>query len=588
MLINKSKPLVLALLIAMGGLLTYFLLLGQPIWGENDDVAMSLISAGVWFAKEPSAGLFFIHPLYGAVISNLYKWQPSIPWYALAFLLVIGMALASMNYAILRLPKFPKNIYGYLLLIFANLATVLPALWHLQFTVVAGLATLAGCILLLSFYIFSPGKPQTWIVGIASGMLLVLTGAMIRLDSMLLVLILVAPTGLILLLKEIIAKKNVKSRNSYLANLVIVLLIFGSVNLGLHLIQKNYYSSPEWQRWFALNKVKAEFIDFNRISYNQETADIFTGAGLTENDYHMIKSWQYVDPAHYTPEKLNQVVSGVFAQGLEAQVSLNDYANLRRFFSVLWNAAKPTSAILLCALIPAVLTGYKNKFGLLVLITIASSFIAVYSYMHFGLNRLQFRVLLVLFITFLWTILLIFSNYHQHSHPRKATEKQLALLVLVIVSMFLSLTNNFHNARYQVYKTVKFQQGIEKLMEEWQAHLPDKAIIYMVGGSFRSEYHLPLKSFDYLATIQGFIGAGWPNQSPLQREVIGSLNLNPDEFYLSLSNQPHVYVVAPGEFRVYVLSQFYQEKYNIRLYLTPEPNLPNLYRMNFLHPTKDK
>lgn len=558
----KNKHL-LALLIATGSILAYFLFFGSPVWGTNDDVGMSMISAGVWFAKKPSAHLMFIHPIYGSVISNLYKFIPGVPWYALAFLIIIGISLYSLNYAILNIPKFPIKFYGYFLLIFANLASVIPILFHLQFTVVAGLATLAGCILLLIFI----NQQPTRILTIISGVFLIIIGGMIREQSMFMVLLLLAPNALI----------TIRNQKKF----IWVSLIVAALILGLQQIYNYYYSFPGWQKWLQLNTLKAEFIDYQRIEYNQNTAKIFAEAGLTENDFKMIKSFQYIDE-YYSPDKLKHIVVNA-----EKRSFVKNIRNIKLYIGTLIYATKISFLISIISfyLLIAILSMENNKKALVEVITIISSNILVYSYICFGLDRPAYRVVLVLFLTILWTFFVIFSKYHHSSHIKKNNKALVPfiLLSLVLVSIY------FHKVHEGIYNSRQNQTYLEKIIAEWKANLPPEAIIYNIGAYFRFEYHLPLKSFDYLASIK-FISSGWLNQSPLQKEIIESFNLNPSAFYLSLANQQNVYIVTPlikdnkDDFLLDVntLAEFYREKYNIMLKLTPAPNLPYLSKMDFI------
>ena len=102
-ILKKVNSLVLGLIIAMGSMSAYFLFVGHPVWGTNDDVLMSMIAAGVSLASiQPSADLLFIPPFYGWVISHLYMWEPEVPWYGISFILIVGLSLVTLNYSVER------------------------------------------------------------------------------------------------------------------------------------------------------------------------------------------------------------------------------------------------------------------------------------------------------------------------------------------------------------------------------------------------------------------------------------------------------------------------------------------------------
>lgn len=179
-ILKKTSPIVLGPAIVTGSLSTYFLFVSHPIWGTNDDVFMSMIAAGVPMVSiQPYVNLLFIHPFYGWFISHLYMWEPEIPWYGISFILIVGLSLVTLNYSILRIRR---QLNFSLVVICATIGTLLPSLWHLQYTIIAGLATIAGAILLLSFFMREPEVKKSFNIGILTSLCLLLLGAMIRFD----------------------------------------------------------------------------------------------------------------------------------------------------------------------------------------------------------------------------------------------------------------------------------------------------------------------------------------------------------------------------------------------------------------------
>ena len=289
-ILKKTNPLVLGLLIALGSILTYFLLVGHPLWGANDDAVMSMIAAGVLVSNQPSADLLFIHPLYGWFISNLHMLQPEVPWYGISFILIVGLSLMILNYSILRLRR---QLNFSLILIYATVGTALPSLVHLQFTIVAGLATVAGVMLLISFFMHEPETNKPFIIGIITSLCLLLIGAMIRFESMLMVCALFAPFATFLVLKFLQPTQSGELKKPYFVKFLIVGIIIGISMIGLQVLkQRHYINSPGWTKWFSLNKAKSEFLDFQKIKYNNQTRNIFDSVSWSQTDYKWICFFQ--------------------------------------------------------------------------------------------------------------------------------------------------------------------------------------------------------------------------------------------------------------------------------------------------------
>ena len=102
-------PLILSLL--LNGLffaLTYTLCV--PRYQSNDDVAMTLMAAGVTMAVEPTPHILFSNILLGKFLNLLYGLNLYIPWYALLQILVLFASHASFLYIALK--GSPRSLSG--------------------------------------------------------------------------------------------------------------------------------------------------------------------------------------------------------------------------------------------------------------------------------------------------------------------------------------------------------------------------------------------------------------------------------------------------------------------------------------------
>lgn len=592
--ITNTSPFLLSLLTAACSIFVYFLFVGPPMWGTNDDVGMSMIAGGVWFSSQPSPDLFFIHPIYGLTISSLYNWLNGVPWYGLSFVSIVGLSLVLLNYSLLRL----RREFGFsIIVIFATMATALPSLWHLQFTIVAGLATLSGFTLIISIFISRPIEKHLEIICILISLLMVLTGFLIRFDSMLMVFLLVAPCASILFLKPLLLNQISESRKSYILKLLIILAIICVTIFGMDKYQKEYYkSSDDWSKWFVLNKVKSEFIDFRKIRYNDQTSNIFNSVDWNIDDYNMIMSWQYIDPKYYPLKKFIYVANSVKNQNgnlIQENIPLNTLEDWKNNFKRIIddiNLFSRHSSSLFILLAIALLAIYHNKWNYLCVGLVFFSTITVATYLYFELSRTPFRVLLLLYISALWMILLISTKSKKPKTTNvKFWNKLSKTLVTIFFILFLimSFINDFRYAQNLAKVGIDNQNILENRIKMWNSNLPQNSIIYSIGDAFPYEYHLPLKSFTYLQSIKMFVSAGAFNQSPLQYKIINSLGLS-DDFYLSLAQKKNVYMVKKymskemdEQIGVNTLRNYYKNKYGLQLLLEEQSNLPFLYRMIF-------
>jgi len=580
-ILKKTSPLVLGLIIAVGSMSAYFLFVGHPVWGDCDDVFMSMIAAGISMVsiQQPSADLVFIHPFYGWFISHLYMWEPEVPWYGIFFILIVGLSLVTLNYSILRLRR---QLNFSIVVICATIGTVLPSLWHLQFTIVAGLATMAGLILLLSFFMCEPAIKKSFIVGILTSLCLLLIGAMIRFQSVLLVCVLFTPFAIIVFFKFARSTQSNNFKKKYILKFLIVGIIVGVSMIGLQAYKQRYYgNSPEWTKWFSLNKAKSEFLDYGRIKYNEQTRNIFDSMNWSKTDYDMIMSWQYVDPVKFAPEKFIYVVNSLQKGTLGWEYSFGQIVKMIKRTKAILDRAY---SLMLCILVGALMIRWR-KWNFLYVSSIVFATIAVLFYLYFGLDRAPLRVLMPLWISVLWMMLLVAAKSNNSSTTQVGRWKGCKTVARVILIFMLSVAvyKDFGYARDIVKNRVIGQRSLEHRIKTWNTNLPQNSIIYNIGISFPFPSHLPLKSFAYLRSIKGFISTSWINQTPFQRQIINALGLS-DDFYASLAQKEHVYMVkrkVDSEKELSPLRNHYNERYGLKLSLVEEPNLPHLYRMVF-------
>lgn len=583
----KKPPFFLGLLNTLGSLLVYFVFVGQPVWGTNDEVYMSGLAAGVWEGlSEPSCHLFYIHKYYSSILQLLYRWQIDVPWYGLSFIFFVALTIFVLNYSILRLQQEQRLFF---LIVMATVGTILPSLWHLQHTIVAGLATIAGGLLVFSLFIKEPSSDTSFFIGISIAIGLLLLGSMIRFTSFLMVAALFTPFGIAFFFQTILSNQTGQSNLSIKKYLLVLILICSSV-LGLRTLnQKEYEHFPDWKNWYALERAKAEFIDFEKIIYTNQTKKIFDSVGWSQTDFDMIKTWQYADPQRYPLEKFIRVINSHPYKSILEQILPGNFnlwkskveAMIKRTLSI-WRLITLFPLVLIVALFQM----HWRKSTLWYLCGIIIAAIIILLYLFFGLNRAPFRVLVLLWIGVLWITLLLATNFHSITISKKKQGPVKKSYFLIFAGLFLfSSIVDFDYARTITKKGLIAQQKLKERVREWNENIPQYSIIYNIGSSFPFESHLPLMSFDYLRSLEGFLTMGWINQSPLQRKNFTSLGLEND-FYGSLAQKKNVYLVNReemdrGKREEKILQDFYKENYNLNLVFIVDPDLPSLSRMIF-------
>lgn len=587
-LADRLGPLALSIVIVTGAVLAYFLLVGHPIWGTNDDAGMSTVAAGVLIAPEPSSHLLFINHWYGWFISRLYTWHPGIPWYGLGHIAIISLSLVVFNYAILRLRR---DWFFRLTSALATVAVVLPAFWHLQFTIVAGLSALAGTMLLMSLVAAPPEGRMRLALPVVTVWCLLVLGAAIRMTSLQVIAVLAAP--LFVVQCSLVYLRAGGERTRRLAVPVVVILVAGVLVAGGEVLERRHYErSLTWSRWLALNHVKSAFTDYNAVRYNPDTHSAFASVGWNKTDYRMITSFQYVDPVRYAPAKFRRVVE---------RVNRSDAPYWRRILTPkTWEVSGKAiiddlelympkmASLFFCILVAGVLAFRRERSMMLLLqvgaITVGVAVVAFYLYVVLDRNCL--RVLLLVWTGILWMMLFLAATAlrrrpgERGAHPVRAAVVR-AVLACTMVAL---LVTDVAYGRRVVEPRVKKHRRLNAMVRRWVEGLPRDAVVYLPGASWRYEHHLPLEPFTWFRSIDGLILTGCRNQSPCQRRWLHRLGLNERAFFGHLAGRDHVYMYNPKarmSWAALILSDHYREVYGIEMSLAADPNLPNLCRMEF-------
>jgi hypothetical protein len=561
-------------------MLLYFAVVGHPAWGTNDDPTMSMRAAGVLLSPEPTADVLFIHVILGGVIKQLNCLLPSLPWYGLTFLVILFSSLTVLNHAIFRLRR---DLPAVVLVGVSCMATVLPALWHLQFTVVAGIAALAGMSELLSQAIRrSTGKLES-AREFSVALVLLFVGGMTRFHSCALVLILTLPILGVLVLSGLGAVAGMKQKWQHMGLFALTVALGGGGVIALEKANANHYAKdPAWVQWFELNQAKTAFIDYKQIPFNARTKPAFDEVGWTKNDYDMIMTWQYIDPIHFAPEKFRSVV-GALANDQVAEVGFPIDHGLRIRYD-LTVMARTLNLFPLLMIASLLLVEWRRRSFVYLAILVGTTF-GLLLFLYLGLNRAPMRVQFLLWFGLLWLLVMLVAGSSERKMARGRYARFAEVLALVFLSglLVLGCVDAFGDARRMVQTKHRKYLELQEVLTAWAGRLPDDAIVYCMGTAFPFESQLPLASFDSFRPMKRMVCAGVGNQSPTQRRLITSLGLQTD-FYRDLAAKPAVFLVQRAdrkrtEREVAILRSFYREKYDMELVASEVPFLPALLHL---------
>lgn len=226
---------------------------------ENDDIMMCMIANGA-YTGTPDCHLVYINVIYGWVLTLLYQLTTAIEWYTLSFAVLHILSMSAITYCVVTIPnraQWEKILW--LVALYVLWARIIIAL---QFTTTAGFVCFAGCMLLLR-----ESRKARW-----TGVLFVVTGALIRFFAAGLVGLLMAPI--------IIYTYRLEWRK-YMALAILLTAVVGCRVTN----QWVYNHAPDWKYFRTYNQLRAQLND-NPNAYKMTSSQL--PAGIDPMDYQLL------------------------------------------------------------------------------------------------------------------------------------------------------------------------------------------------------------------------------------------------------------------------------------------------------------
>jgi hypothetical protein len=557
----QQHPLFTALLLVLPIIIgTVYLV---PSYFEtNDDVAFLLMVSGRVLSPEPTGWIFFMHIVLGQALAWLYRLNPDIPWYGLMHLGSLTVAYWMILYAVL-LKEFSWRRVSLVLLCLVSLG--LPFALGLQFTKTAFLVGLSGALLLATTLHQHATRSATrgqLLRRLVAATLLLMLALTIRRESLHLVGVLSLP------LFTWLAWTAWQSQR-----LPVFLGVCASVSLVLVLLDATHFhryaQDPAWHRFSVLNPLKSEFIDYKHIPYTAATRPYFQEVGWSENDYHCLMNWWYVDPQVYAPEKMHAIAAHFPLTTRFTADSLNAVASLATCLDggAIW------IVVPLCAALA--LFGLRNFAAWLILLATLGAT---------GLTLVLFSVFLKLplyvcqpILTAPCWIALWLSEDIPESRPASPWHfvRQVTggLLVGVVFGVLLfrsdtPLAKGITGSQVTVKRNHQFREALARL-----SPTPTQTFVAW-GEGFPYEAILPLERHGYLDNFR-VVAVAAGNQSPIQRRMLEIQGIA--DLHRALFEREDVFLsFRSKDVQGMLLTRYLAEHYAVSITLTPIFDRPPL------------
>lgn len=282
---NYIKKHKFSALYTLFGIALFILLLCivfEPRFETNDDVAMSMIAHGYGDAAFSSPLLVYSNVIWGFIVSSIPP-IAGVLGYSWATIIVLVIAGWAITFFLIQMGV------GYLVAFLAGFIVLARAVLFPQFTITAGLLTVAG---LLGARLYSKnGKTLTLFFSCA----LIYLGFLIRLPECLLVIAISLP-----LLPWESLRKNRK--------LQIAFALILSAMAASYIADKSFYSEKNWERHYEIFKPLASIAAWGKGEDLKLHPELLKKYRYSLNDIELVQNAFWVDPNISNPSALGPML----------------------------------------------------------------------------------------------------------------------------------------------------------------------------------------------------------------------------------------------------------------------------------------
>lgn len=261
----------------------------------SDDFVMELIVTGA-FDKTADPHMMFSSVIWGEMLVFFFRAVSWINWYLVWQMAAVLMTLACVSLLLVRSRGWAEVIF---LLTVLHLYFGKDLYLLLQFTKIAAAAIAGGgCLFIRN--LFHEKQKSAGLLG--GGTLLI--GCLIRHNAL---LIAGGYLAACFLLEAVsLAADPERDTSAEMKRALLRLLVLALAAAGLRTVNNLSYSlSPDYRYYMEYSYLRSAVLDGQLPDYGDCRKE-FEEAGLSENDYMLIRKWCFADRSFFTPERMRQ------------------------------------------------------------------------------------------------------------------------------------------------------------------------------------------------------------------------------------------------------------------------------------------
>lgn len=256
----------------------------------NDDTGIMRYVSGAKTGS-PEATVIFSMYLWGKLCSSLYALNGNVPWYAVIFLILIGISLWTICYCIMYACGNDKKavLTGGVIFVLLYCSMFLYYSVILQFTTVAGYCGI-GAIAVLLAGLDRGYRQKVW----ANLLLFILTlfCINIRLEAGYMVLGTAYCIGGLELIFYCFFERNIENRKR-LKRAAASLAVMTAALVVSITVEKATHTGTDWGEYQEFHQERVLYTDYGKLPYDD--SEVYKAVGWSENLYKLTNKWFFMD-----------------------------------------------------------------------------------------------------------------------------------------------------------------------------------------------------------------------------------------------------------------------------------------------------
>lgn len=506
----------------------------DTVFETNDDYGMATITYG-YLSGYSNSHLIFSNIFLGKGLTILMSLFPEVPWYGVGQYIVVFCSFLIIIYILLR----KENKWcGYFLAAVVLSFSAYEFYVKLQFTKTAGIASIAGILLLF----YSLQQRIHFKRNIVVGIIMVIVGSWYRFEACLLSLMVFSTLGVIVIVNNV-RKKKLNIQEYILVFGITIILIFGFKILD----SKVYERNQDWCEYKEYNEKRANLLDYGFPDYSEFQKE-YKKLGISENDFNMFRSWTFADPEVFNVDLMDKLIS----LKPQKKMDFKFFADFLKLFPYAFLYEKLFLASMILFII-----WFLDKNGEKYIIFYIVMIIFSYNLFLFYKGRyLLHRVDVVLWMAFLCLFAYLIKDLHLVN--MKEYGRYVASLYLIIV--LFTIEPYLTSIKTKDDTTNKINES--KQMCEMIGNNKDR-LYFTIASDNRLVCYRPYDSMQKGLYSNVYALGGWGIQMPLTNQILENYNVyNP---FRDIVNNTAIYLIA-DEVQLKRIVLYIQEHYDDQAY----------------------